>query len=614
MSARSIFTATAFAGVLAASSLVHAQTIDYFQVTKVQDFQQTSSNAPASHSILTSPDGAFDFRAEMSGSRFDLLSGLGSLALPNATQQTLVDLDPGYYDFYGIIHDYSSKSALDAAYPDGNYTFKFTAPGGQLGQPTAFNVTIGLGATDDFPAEVPTVTNGTWDGQGNLLVNAAVGTTLNFNSYSGYTTGVGGIISFDIYGLNGTTLISNPYDVYSTSLAGQGADPQLTTTTIPANTLQANQIYYAELAFIRVVNVSQDYKQALSLPVYQYVTGIMISTYPASTSPGITTQPVSQTVAVGGTVTFSAAASGTPTPTYQWQKNSVNIPGATGTTYSISNVAASDAGDYRCVATNSAGSATSNAATLTVLVPHADFNGDLKSDLVWENTSTGERYVWLMNDTGFASSVSLGVVPAQWHVAATADFNGDGKADLVWENTSTGERYVWLMNGTVFSSSVFLGVVPTNWQIVGAGDFNGDGKADLVWQNSSTGERYVWLMNGTVFSSSVFLGVVPTAWQIAGAADFNGDGKADIVWENTATGERYVWLMNGTAYSSNVLVGVVPTQWRISGTGDFNHDGKADLIWQNTSTGECYLWLMNGTTFSASVVLGVVPTQWQISE
>ena len=87
---------------------------------------------------------------------------------------------------------------------------------------------------------------------------------------------------------------------------------------------------------------------------------------PATSAPVFTTQPTSQTVTAGTSVTFTGAASGTPTPTYQWRKDGTNISGATNGSYTIANVATSDAGTYTLVATNSAGSATSNGATLTV--------------------------------------------------------------------------------------------------------------------------------------------------------------------------------------------------------------------------------------------------------
>ena len=83
-------------------------------------------------------------------------------------------------------------------------------------------------------------------------------------------------------------------------------------------------------------------------------------------APAITTQPVSRTVTAGSAVTFTVVASGSPAPTFQWKKGEAEISGATGASFGISVAAASDAGSYTVVVTNSAGSVTSNAATLTV--------------------------------------------------------------------------------------------------------------------------------------------------------------------------------------------------------------------------------------------------------
>jgi hypothetical protein len=241
-----------------------------------------------------------------------------------------------------------------------------------------------------------------------------------------------------------------------------------------------------------------------------------------------------------------------------------------------------------------------------------DFNADGKADLIWENTSTGDRLVWLMNGTSYSSSLFIGTVGTAWHIVGAADFNGDGQADLVWENTTTGDRYIWLMNGTSFVSAVYLSNLPAAWQIAGTGDFNGDGKPDIIWQNTVTGDRYIWFMNGTAFSASVYLGNVSAEWRIVGAGDFSGDGQTDLVWENTITGDRYIWLMNGTTFTSAVYLSNLAPAWHIGGAEDFNGDGKPDLIWENTSTGDRYIWLMNGTVFSSSVYLGNVTTQWLI--
>jgi len=86
----------------------------------------------------------------------------------------------------------------------------------------------------------------------------------------------------------------------------------------------------------------------------------------ANTAPTITTQPGNVTVSVGGTVILSAAAAGSPAPTFQWFKGAAAIPGATSSAYVISGATAAEAGSYTVVATNSLGSATSNPATVTV--------------------------------------------------------------------------------------------------------------------------------------------------------------------------------------------------------------------------------------------------------
>src|SRR5208337_4088311 len=84
--------------------------------------------------------------------------------------------------------------------------------------------------------------------------------------------------------------------------------------------------------------------------------------------------PISQTVNAGQSVTFTAAASGTPTPSVQWQvlaanggTSYTNIPGATSTTYTFMTIAAQSGNLYRAVFTNANGPATTTAATLTVI-------------------------------------------------------------------------------------------------------------------------------------------------------------------------------------------------------------------------------------------------------
>ncbi|MBO0724436.1 MAG: immunoglobulin domain-containing protein, partial [Blastocatellia bacterium] len=92
----------------------------------------------------------------------------------------------------------------------------------------------------------------------------------------------------------------------------------------------------------------------------------VLSGWAPQTLPFIRSQLVSQTASAGQDVVFAVGAAGSPAPAYQWFKDGVAIPGATGPTLLIPAVQANAAGDYTVVVNNSAGSATSAPATLTV--------------------------------------------------------------------------------------------------------------------------------------------------------------------------------------------------------------------------------------------------------
>ena len=98
--------------------------------------------------------------------------------------------------------------------------------------------------------------------------------------------------------------------------------------------------------------------------------GIIIDYTPGTSNPPlIEADPQAPTNAIypGGTISLAAAASGAPTLHYQWRKGGVEISGATDATYSKSNVAVSDSGNYDIVVTNNYGAITSKVAVVTVL-------------------------------------------------------------------------------------------------------------------------------------------------------------------------------------------------------------------------------------------------------
>jgi len=167
-----------------------------------------------------------------------------------------------------------------------------------------------------------------------------------------------------------------------------------------------------------------------------------------STAPVVTTSPVSQTIVSGTTVNFSAAATGTPTPTVQWQISSnggstwSNISGATQANYSFTAAASSSGNEYRAIFTNSGGKATTSAATLTVQSPPVVTKSPASQSIVVGKSVT------------FTAGASGNPAPTvQWQVG-----NSTG---MVWTNIA-GATQSTLSFSVTAQSGVYYRAVFTN--------------------------------------------------------------------------------------------------------------------------------------------------------
>ncbi len=182
------------------------------------------------------------------------------------------------------------------------------------GHPSPFNVTAGTAV----PTVFFTVT-GTQSAPGSWRIGGSIPPGLSF---SGRTTP--GTVNVSTLQLSGAPTTANQYAVTLQAFEG----PNLSLT---------------------------------SSPVYTYVINVAAAT---ATPPAITSPPSNQTVSAGGAAVFAVAATGSPAPSFQWQRNGVNLAGQSGTTLTLSAVQPSDTGLYQVVATNASGSTTSASALL----------------------------------------------------------------------------------------------------------------------------------------------------------------------------------------------------------------------------------------------------------
>ena len=175
----------------------------------------------------------------------------------------------------------------------------------------------------------------------------------------------------------------------------------------------------------------------------------------AQAIPAFTTQPASLTVLVPNTATFNVVATGTPSPTLQWQLSTnagvsfADIAGATASSYTTPATVAGNSGNqYRVVATNASGATTSTAATLTVNLPAAPSfttqpanvsiveGQNAQMSVVVSGTPTPTLQWQLSTDSGVSWSNIVGATGSVYSMTAVALANNGRQFRAVATNGS----------------------------------------------------------------------------------------------------------------------------------------------------------------------------------
>jgi hypothetical protein len=369
--------------------------------------------------------------------------------------------------------------------------------------------------------------------------NAADGYSFNFGT--NLTAGVAGgengngnglSVCFDIYG----TLADNP-PAPNVNIRYRGA--LVASTQVPKAELETGSDFRTVL-----LRVDQDGKlylaygervfyNGLQLPNYlftsagrfgfygrtggewenQWIDNIQIKGTQSSGPLTITAQPASTTVIVGSNATFSVGLSDPNGATYQWQKNNVNISGATSSSYTSPATVLGDSGAlFRVIANGPSGTATSSNALLTVVTPITITS----PNIVYDFNDCAIPPGTILNGSGQAPNPPGGYIDCQGGITNSAvlkltdNVNGQGGTFImpdadnnqpikaltayfairVADGTTTpadGFSFVWAPSNNIPDSVVFGQNGIGTGLIVGFDTYNNNGEAPSfnLWYNGT---------------------------------------------------------------------------------------------------------------------------------
>lgn len=331
--------------------------------------------------------------------------------------------------------------------------------------------------------------------------------------------------------------------------------------------------------------------------------------------PIIATQPIGAVRVAGASVSLTVSATGTGTLYYLWQRSPdgatyATAPGAsTAATYTISSTVAGDQGYYRCVVTDSVGSATSSTAALVVnyapVISAAPASGTVNSGnaasfavgvaqgqpvdalVVWQRRLPGGAWA-LLDDTTEGGRFSGASSTTISFLATPADHNSDYRAVV---SNSAG-------SATSGSGNLLVNYIPIiTGQPLSASGIDGDSFSLAVSANAFPSPSYQWQKDTGTWTD--ISGATSSAFTKSGAlSSDSGEYRCQV------TNSR------GTTTSSTSTV-VIHAVVAITGqpTGVSATVGDPAFALTVTATGDgplTYEWYKNGVSLgigSASHVI-----------